>query len=122
MGGRYDIMQRIKEMLEASDPLKYGDAEQARTVEVGPPPQLSPDPRIAALSNPLVPTEPPPPPVNVPPVNVAPPPPPAMSVPAPPAADAAQREAELVALLREGRKIQAVKRYRVLTGVGLAEA
>src|SRR5215204_5816323 len=35
MGGRYDIMQRIKEMLEASDPLKYGDAEQARSIEVG---------------------------------------------------------------------------------------
>jgi ribosomal protein L7/L12 len=121
MGGRYDIMQRIKEMLEASDPLKYGDAEQAQTIEVGPPPQLSPDPRIAALSNPLMPSIEPPPPITMsPPPVVAPPPP--VSVPTPPVADMAQGQAELVQLLREGRKIMAVKRYRELTGVGLAEA
>jgi ribosomal protein L7/L12 len=129
MGGRYDIMQRIKEMLEASDPLKYGDAEQSRSIEVGPSPELSPDPRIAALSTPLMPSIEPPPPIAMspppvvapsPPVNVPPPPP--MSAPPPPVAGAAQGQTELVQLLREGRKIMAVKRYRELTGVGLAEA
>ena len=101
MGGRYDIMQRIKEVLEASDPLNYGNAEQARTIEVSPAPQLSPDPRLEALANPLLaPTTPPP----------------------PPAAAAAPGQGELIALLREGRKIMAVKRYRELTGSGLAEA
>ena len=112
MGGRYDIMQRIKEVLEASDPLKYGDAERARSIEVGPPPELSPDPRIAALSSPILPSiAPPPPPLNVPP-----------PVDVPPVAGVAQGQDELVQLLREGRKIMAVKRYREQTGSGLAEA
>lgn len=130
MGGRYDIMQRIKEMLDASDPLKYGNTEQSRSIEVGPPPQVSPDPRIEELlRQPASSWEPTAPPVTTtptsfaappPPVNV--PPPPLGSAPPPPAADPAQGRAELVALLREGRKIMAVKRYRELTGVGLAEA
>jgi ribosomal protein L7/L12 len=106
MGGRYDIMQRVKEMLEASDPLNYGNAEQSRTIEISPAPQLSPDPRIEALANsPYLP--PAPPPVTIPPA---------------PGVSITQGQEEVVALLRDGHKIMAVKRYRELTGVGLAEA
>lgn len=103
MGGRYDIMQRIKEVLEASDPLKYGDAERSRTVEVGPAPELSPDPRLAEYAAPPA-TPVPPPPATVPPPPVA------------------AEQGEVLALLRDGHKIMAVKRYRELTGASLAEA
>jgi ribosomal protein L7/L12 len=135
MGGRYDIMQRIKEMLDASDPLKYGNTEQARAIEIGPSPEVTADPRLEELlrspaslelsqpAAPVAPTfsAPPPPPVNVPlPVNV-PPERPVSAVPTP-VAPPGQGQEELVALLRDGRKIMAVKRYREMTGVGLAEA
>lgn len=116
MGGRYDIMQRVKEMLDASDPLKYGDTEQSRTIELGSTPQLSPDPRLDALATPLLPDTPtPPPPVNVPP-------PPRATVPTPPSGAQARGQQEIIDLLNEGKKLQAVKRYRDLTGAGLAEA
>ena len=119
MGGRYDIMKRVKEVLEASDPLNYGNAEQSRTIEISPAPQPSPDPRIEALAN-----SPYPPPAPIAPTNASAPPPapPPVRLPSPSPADAASGQAELVTLLREGRKIMAVKRYRELTGVGLAEA
>ena len=95
MGGRYDIMQRVKEMLEASDPLNYGNAEQSRTIEISPAPQLSPDPRIEALANsPYLP--PAPPPATIPPA---------------PGVGSAPGQEEVVALLRDGHKIMAVKRY-----------
>jgi ribosomal protein L7/L12 len=127
MGGRYDIMQRIKEMLDASDPLKYGNTEQAHSIEIGPPPQVTADPRIEEmLRQPASSWEPTPSPATTPPPTYAAPPPPVnmppLSAPPPPVTDAAQGQAELEALLREGRKIMAVKRYRELTGVGLAEA
>jgi ribosomal protein L7/L12 len=118
MGGRYDIMQRVKEMLEASDPLKYGNAEQARSIEVGPAPQITTDPRLEELlrspGSPEVAASPPPAPLV--------PPPPQQQVPPPTAANLARGQEELVELLRDGRKIMAVKRYRELTGAGLAEA
>lgn len=132
MGGRYDIAQRVKELLEASDPLKYGDAARAQAIELSAPPQLSPDPHLSALTPPLPSDAPPPPPtppappMPPPPARVATPPPapygspPAAAQVAPPLGQ--DELAELVALLRDGRTIMAVKRYRELTGAGLSEA
>jgi len=41
---------------------------------------------------------------------------------APPRAGDVSTDAELIALINDGRKINAIKRYRDLTGLGLAEA
>lgn len=139
MGREYSIARRVQEVLEASDPLKYGDAHRVGAIELGPSPQVVADPRLAALAEavPIAPLPPPPagapaaagrvpgvpPPVNVPPPTNAPPtrvPPPATAAPPPP--EAATGQAEVVALVREGKPIAAIKRYRELTGAGLVEA
>jgi len=39
-----------------------------------------------------------------------------------PGASASSQDAELLALVNDGKKIHAIKRYRELTGVGLKEA
>ena len=39
-----------------------------------------------------------------------------------PGASASSQDAELLALVNDGKKIHAIKRYRDLTGVGLKEA
>ena len=39
-----------------------------------------------------------------------------------PDASASSQDAELLALVNDGKKIHAIKRYRELTGVGLKEA
>jgi len=134
MGGRYDIAQRVKELLEASDPLNYGDGQRAGSIELSPPPELSPEPQLSARAAPPLPPVAPPAEVFVARVPPPIPPPPARPTASPAAARplaaaqpaptplGADELAELAALVREQRTIMAVRRYREMTGAGLADA